>query len=221
MNILTFLPGVIFQPWSAAHRPQWNHAHEDQLSWMVPRACNPHPCRSNPLRTNSSNLTDTFQIAAHINGKVNRETHTYEGGITNHVGQVFFPEDTLTAVETVAPYNTNEVIRLRNAEDGIFVEENTGYNAVSGMSPPTLLVSTAAPNTSSQRSNSSAGRSRMEFWPSSRSVSTSRRTTPMRCSVALEVRVGLVDRPMELSLAMGRSLAETERRCRCRCGMMG
>ncbi|KAI5858847.1 Intradiol ring-cleavage dioxygenase [Tricharina praecox] len=72
-----------------------------------------------------------IHIAAHINGKVNRETHTYEGGITNHVGQVFFPEDTLTAVETVAPYNTNEVIRLRNAEDGIFVEENTGYNAVS------------------------------------------------------------------------------------------
>jgi hypothetical protein len=75
-----------------------------------------------------------IHIAAHLNGTINSEINTYEGGVTSHIGQVFFPEETLEQVDTATPYNTNTVTRLRNAEDSIFVEENTGYDAVAGRS---------------------------------------------------------------------------------------
>jgi hypothetical protein len=80
-----------------------------------------------------------IHIAAHINGTINKETKTYEGGVTNHIGQVFFPEETLEQIEAVAPYNTNKITRLRNADDWIFLQENTGYDAASG----TLTIKTS------------------------------------------------------------------------------
>ncbi|KAI5803943.1 Intradiol ring-cleavage dioxygenase, partial [Geopyxis carbonaria] len=72
-----------------------------------------------------------IHIAAHINGHINKKNRTYVGGTTTHIGQVFFPETMLEAIAEFPPYNTNEVTRLLNAEDGIFGQENTGYNAVS------------------------------------------------------------------------------------------
>ncbi|KAA8903853.1 Intradiol ring-cleavage dioxygenase [Sphaerosporella brunnea] len=73
-----------------------------------------------------------IHLAAHINGTIDSETHTYKGGVTNHIGQVFFPEDVLEQVDVTAPYNTITVSRLRNSDDSIFLEENTGYDAVAG-----------------------------------------------------------------------------------------
>jgi hypothetical protein len=40
------------------------------------------------------------------------------------------PEDILSQIDTAETYNTNKVTRMKNSEDGIFVEESTGNNAV-------------------------------------------------------------------------------------------
>ena len=78
-----------------------------------------------------------IHIAAHANGTVDGKTRTYVGGTTSHIGQLFFPEETLEAVGGYAPYNENGIVRLTNADDGIFNQENTGYDAVAGKhSPP-------------------------------------------------------------------------------------
>ena len=94
---------------------------------MAPRKCNSHPRTQIPHHTTPNNRTDIFQIAAHINGEVDKEIHTYQGGMADHVGQVFFAEEILEAAAADAPYSTNKVVRLRNVEDGIFLQENTGY----------------------------------------------------------------------------------------------
>lgn len=46
-----------------------------------------------------------------------RENATTEGGAVTHIGQVFWPEDLITDVETLEPYNTNTVERTTNDED--------------------------------------------------------------------------------------------------------
>ena len=46
-----------------------------------------------------------------------RENGTTEGGAVTHIGQLFYPEDLITDVETNAPYNTNTVERTTNDED--------------------------------------------------------------------------------------------------------
>lgn len=46
-----------------------------------------------------------------------RENGTTEGGAVTHIGQLFYPEDLITDVESFAPYNTNTVERTTNDED--------------------------------------------------------------------------------------------------------
>ncbi|KAJ4357797.1 uncharacterized protein N0V89_002373 [Didymosphaeria variabile] len=46
-----------------------------------------------------------------------RENGTTEGGAVTHIGQLFYPEDLITDVETFEPYNTNTVERTTNDED--------------------------------------------------------------------------------------------------------
>jgi protocatechuate 3,4-dioxygenase beta subunit len=74
-----------------------------------------------------------IHIAAHLDGTVNSD-NTHSGGTVSHIGQLFFPEDVLSQVEDLEVYNTNTVSRLLNANDGIFNQQNTGYDAVTDIS---------------------------------------------------------------------------------------
>ncbi|KAK7179137.1 hypothetical protein DPSP01_012212 [Paraphaeosphaeria sporulosa] len=46
-----------------------------------------------------------------------RENGTTEGGAVTHIGQLFYPEDLITEVETFEPYNANTVDRTTNDDD--------------------------------------------------------------------------------------------------------
>lgn len=46
-----------------------------------------------------------------------RDNGTTDGGAVTHIGQLFYPEDLITEVETFEPYNTNTVDRTTNDDD--------------------------------------------------------------------------------------------------------
>ncbi|KAI5842231.1 Intradiol ring-cleavage dioxygenase [Tricharina praecox] len=70
--------------------------------------------------------------AIHIGGKVDRKKRIYQGGHVTHIGQLFFPESLLTQIDQRLPYTKNKLKeRVRNDDDFIYHQENTGYNAVS------------------------------------------------------------------------------------------
>jgi hypothetical protein len=53
-----------------------------------------------------------------------------QGGHVSHTGQVFF-DDTLTdKIATNSPYSTSTIRRVRNNEDGIYVDSNGGTMTV-------------------------------------------------------------------------------------------
>ncbi|KAF2707211.1 aromatic compound dioxygenase [Pleomassaria siparia CBS 279.74] len=76
--------------------------------------------------------------ATHIHLMVHTNSTLYGNGTlgnsgqaSSHVGQAFFDQDLITAVEQVAPYNTNTQELTTNAEDSIFSEET----ATDGVDP--------------------------------------------------------------------------------------
>jgi hypothetical protein len=60
-----------------------------------------------------------IHVAAHL-GHTITEEGTVVGGKVNHVGQIYFPEELLEQFDVAPVYNTNSVVRLKNAEDFIF-----------------------------------------------------------------------------------------------------
>ncbi|CAJ2503619.1 Uu.00g110130.m01.CDS01 [Anthostomella pinea] len=50
---------------------------------------------------------------------------TYEGGVATHIGQLFFDQSLITAVELSAPYTANEQELTTNADDDIAAGEAT------------------------------------------------------------------------------------------------
>lgn len=70
-----------------------------------------------------------IHIAAHHNATIT-SSHVL-GGTVSHIGQVFFPESILSEIDVTDVYRTNPVARLKNANDGIFNQQNKGYNALS------------------------------------------------------------------------------------------
>ncbi|KAI1493236.1 Intradiol ring-cleavage dioxygenase [Biscogniauxia mediterranea] len=50
---------------------------------------------------------------------------TYEGGVATHIGQFFFDQDLIAAVELSAPYSDNQQDLTANADDGIAAGEAT------------------------------------------------------------------------------------------------
>ncbi|KFY45817.1 hypothetical protein V495_02803 [Pseudogymnoascus sp. VKM F-4514 (FW-929)] len=63
-----------------------------------------------------------IHVLAHFNGSV-LSNSTYGGGTASHVGQIFFDQDLIAQVDTVAPYSENTQPLTTNAEDSIFSEE--------------------------------------------------------------------------------------------------
>lgn len=50
---------------------------------------------------------------------------TWDAGVATHIGQLFFDQSLISAVEAVEPYSTNEQELLENIEDSIAAEEAT------------------------------------------------------------------------------------------------
>ncbi|RPB29052.1 aromatic compound dioxygenase [Terfezia boudieri ATCC MYA-4762] len=69
-------------------------------------------------------------IAAHINGTISSDGDFYSGGISPHIGQLFFPESTLKEIQSNSHYAANNNTRTPNTEDNIYAQGN-----VSGLNP--------------------------------------------------------------------------------------
>ncbi|KFY63226.1 hypothetical protein V496_04075 [Pseudogymnoascus sp. VKM F-4515 (FW-2607)] len=70
-----------------------------------------------------------IHVLAHFNGSI-LSNSTYNGGSASHVGQIFFDQDLISQVETVAPYSGNTQELTTNAEDSIFAEEAASSDPV-------------------------------------------------------------------------------------------
>ncbi|KAE8151624.1 Intradiol ring-cleavage dioxygenase [Aspergillus avenaceus] len=69
--------------------------------------------------------TTHVHVVAHVGATV-LPNNTLTGGHAAHIGQLFFDQDLIDAVEETAPYNTNQVRLTTNAEDRVFGTETTG-----------------------------------------------------------------------------------------------
>jgi hypothetical protein len=58
------------------------------------------------------------------------DNHTLAGSAVTHVGQMFFDQDLITAVEAVEPYASNLQELTENADDGIMGEEAADVDPV-------------------------------------------------------------------------------------------
>ena len=54
----------------------------------------------------------------------------YVGGNRPHIGQVFYDQSLIAAVEKLSPYSTNGAELVINTDDYIFRDQNTGYDAI-------------------------------------------------------------------------------------------
>lgn len=72
-----------------------------------------------------------LHVLAHV-GATLLPNNTVTGGHVAHIGQLFFDQDLIAAVESTAPYNTNNVRITPNTKDGIFNDVNraSGYDPI-------------------------------------------------------------------------------------------
>ncbi|KAJ4416936.1 hypothetical protein N0V82_006486 [Gnomoniopsis sp. IMI 355080] len=66
-----------------------------------------------------SGRTNHVHMIAHLNPTV-LPNNTLTGGTVPHVGQLFYDQDLVDAVEATYPYNTNTIDQTTNAEDRVF-----------------------------------------------------------------------------------------------------
>ncbi|KAF2852133.1 aromatic compound dioxygenase [Plenodomus tracheiphilus IPT5] len=67
--------------------------------------------------------TTHIHVLAHINATLNSLNSTLTGGYVSHVGQLFFDQELINAVEAFEPYTSNTQDLLLNVDDGIFANE--------------------------------------------------------------------------------------------------
>jgi hypothetical protein len=68
-------------------------------------------------------------MVAHLNATL-LPNNTLSGGTVAHVGQVFWDQDLIDAVEATYPYNTNTITLTTNAEDRVFADETADTETV-------------------------------------------------------------------------------------------
>jgi hypothetical protein len=68
-------------------------------------------------------------MVAHLNATL-LPNNTLSGGTVAHVGQVFWDQDLINAIEATYPYNTNTVTLTTNAEDRVFADETADTETV-------------------------------------------------------------------------------------------
>ncbi|RAH46495.1 intradiol ring-cleavage dioxygenase [Aspergillus brunneoviolaceus CBS 621.78] len=69
-----------------------------------------------------SGRTTHHHMVAHLDVTV-QENNTITGGTVAHIGQIFWDQDLINAVEATSPYNENTVTLTTNAEDRVFSDE--------------------------------------------------------------------------------------------------
>ncbi|RPA87328.1 aromatic compound dioxygenase [Ascobolus immersus RN42] len=70
-----------------------------------------------------------IHVAAHL-GHTITDQGTVVGGKVNHVGQIYFPEELLEKFDVAPIYSTNDITRLKNADDFLFnaaLDTNADY----------------------------------------------------------------------------------------------
>ncbi|KAI8933394.1 hypothetical protein NX059_010009 [Plenodomus lindquistii] len=67
--------------------------------------------------------TTHIHVLAHINATLNSANSTLTGGYVSHVGQLFFDQELIYAVEELEPYTSNQQELLLNVGDRIFANE--------------------------------------------------------------------------------------------------
>lgn len=72
-----------------------------------------------------SGRTTHHHMVAHLNASV-LPNNTLTGGTVAHVGQIFWDQDLINAVEATYPYNTNNITITPNADDRVFQTETEG-----------------------------------------------------------------------------------------------
>ncbi|KAL4889535.1 Intradiol ring-cleavage dioxygenase [Aspergillus ambiguus] len=72
-----------------------------------------------------SGRTTHHHVVAHLNATV-LANNTLSGGTVPHIGQLFWDQDLINAVEATSPYNTNDVTLTTNDEDRVFSDETAG-----------------------------------------------------------------------------------------------
>ena len=77
-----------------------------------------------------------IHVMVHVNGTV-LPNGTWSGAVAAHVGQMFFDQDLISQVETVAPYTSNTQELTTNEEDSILSGETA--NDVDPLMEYTLL----------------------------------------------------------------------------------
>lgn len=76
-----------------------------------------------------SGRTTHIHMVAHLNATV-LANNTLTGGSVAHVGQLFWDQDLITAVEATYPYNTNDIAITENADDRVFSTETANTDSV-------------------------------------------------------------------------------------------
>jgi protocatechuate 3,4-dioxygenase beta subunit len=69
-------------------------------------------------------------VMVHRGGKVSADGKTYSGGKIPHIGQFFWDMNLIYQIKNIAPYTKNTYTLLENNRDFIFMQANTGYNAL-------------------------------------------------------------------------------------------
>ncbi|KAL4771478.1 Intradiol ring-cleavage dioxygenase [Aspergillus nidulans var. acristatus] len=69
-----------------------------------------------------SGRTTHVHVVAHLNATL-LPNNTLTGGYVPHIGQLFFDQDLISAVEATYPYNTNTVAITENANDHVVIVE--------------------------------------------------------------------------------------------------
>ncbi|KAL4998474.1 Intradiol ring-cleavage dioxygenase [Aspergillus recurvatus] len=72
-----------------------------------------------------SGRTTHHHIIAHLNATL-LPNNTLTGGSVPHIGQLFWDQDLIYAVEATEPYSTNTVAITTNEEDRVFSDETSG-----------------------------------------------------------------------------------------------
>lgn len=67
--------------------------------------------------------TTHMHVISHMGGEI-LANGTYVGGTVPHIGQVFWEQDLINAVEATAPYNTNTIAITENIDDRVFATES-------------------------------------------------------------------------------------------------
>jgi len=75
-----------------------------------------------------SDRTTHHRMVAHVNVTV-LLNNTITGGNIAHVGQVFWDQDLIYAVEATYPYNTNNITITTNAADRVFSTETANSDS--------------------------------------------------------------------------------------------